>query len=702
MLPFIVIALGVPGVVAGPDLATEATAVEAPITEVTVYSDRARIVRAARAPSGAGVVALRFPDLPGALQIDSLRLTATGGKVLRVEATPVQRSRRSIDQVDALLDAIEAKQDQLDLIRGRRTVHAAEAKALAALAPAPLPELEDRAGRAAKIGSDGWIGILDRIEQRQATLDQIIARLDAEARTVGDALRLQQAELAEYDLAAFSAERIELVALIERTAPAVTLRAEYLVPGARWTPVYAIERDPKADRITVRTAGLVTQTTGEDWMDVQVTLSTAIPSARIGMPTLQTWTLGESRDFVLQPQPKRTDAQHRMAPVQPQTPVDRLYADWSLGQLRGRVAAARSAGPGGADRDADGIPDSDDRCPGSPETYNGYSDTDGCPDHAAPQKEMEMQRRRAEAIAKREVTRAAAEEARRPSRDMNMKTKPAMAPPPPAEPLADEAPMAFDGDYGGETLEISSAGSLAGYASRANVRHQAMGLFDNRVIGRGPIGPAGSPARLVGGLDYRYRATTRMTLPSTPEAQRVPLAVDTWSAIPFYAAAPGIETTAYLKATVKNDSGRPLLAGPVNIFVGTDFVGQGQLETTGAGATLDLPLGADEDIKIVRRVLPRTKTEGVFSADDVTVYGTEIEIGNYKKRPIRIRIAEQVPLSGHEKVKVERGSLSPKPAEGPDAQGLMAFDLTIAPGKTERIRFDYTVTRPENWQLRQQ
>ncbi|MGK0360713.1 MAG: hypothetical protein ACI9U2_003027, partial [Bradymonadia bacterium] len=60
----IAVALGVPAVVAGPDLAQTAVTVDAPITAVTVYSDRARVTRTARAPAGKGVVALRFPDLP--------------------------------------------------------------------------------------------------------------------------------------------------------------------------------------------------------------------------------------------------------------------------------------------------------------------------------------------------------------------------------------------------------------------------------------------------------------------------------------------------------------------------------------------------------------------------------------------------------------------------------------------------------------
>ncbi len=35
---------------------------------------------------------------------------------------------------------------------------------------------------------------------------------------------------------------------------------------------------------------------------------------------------------------------------------------------------------GWSDRDNDGIPDQDDKCPDDPENYNGYEDDDGCPD----------------------------------------------------------------------------------------------------------------------------------------------------------------------------------------------------------------------------------------------------------------------------------------------------------------------------------
>src|SRR5580765_962230 len=86
----------VPGVVMSPRTAESAPLVEARIAEVTVFSDRARVRRRGRATGKGGVELVRFPSLPGAVYLDTVRVSANGGRVLRVEATPVQRERLSI------------------------------------------------------------------------------------------------------------------------------------------------------------------------------------------------------------------------------------------------------------------------------------------------------------------------------------------------------------------------------------------------------------------------------------------------------------------------------------------------------------------------------------------------------------------------------------------------------------------------------
>src|SRR5262245_33210861 len=67
-------------VVVGPATLEAAPRVAAPIAEVTVYSDRARVRRHASVTVAAGASLMRFPELPGAVFADTIRLAASGAR----------------------------------------------------------------------------------------------------------------------------------------------------------------------------------------------------------------------------------------------------------------------------------------------------------------------------------------------------------------------------------------------------------------------------------------------------------------------------------------------------------------------------------------------------------------------------------------------------------------------------------------------
>ena len=107
------VAASVPEVVLS--AATVAAPVDAAIAEVTVFSDRARVRRRGKlaATRGAGPTIVQFADLPGAVFIDTIRVAAEGARVLRVEATPVERERLSIEQARKWLDELDVVNDAL-------------------------------------------------------------------------------------------------------------------------------------------------------------------------------------------------------------------------------------------------------------------------------------------------------------------------------------------------------------------------------------------------------------------------------------------------------------------------------------------------------------------------------------------------------------------------------------------------------------
>ena len=116
---------------------------------------------------------------------------------------------------------------------------------------------------------------------------------------------------------------------------------------------------------------------------------------------------------------------------------------------------------------------------------------------------------------------------------------------------------------------------------------------------------------------------------------------------------------------------------------------------------MDFPLGADQDVRLTRTIVPATRTEGFFSKDDVTRYSVKIEVGNFKRSKITIMVFDQVPKSAHNDVEIELQGTSPKPLAPPDVDGVLRWKLTIPPQQTREIVFHYEIERPTDFLLNQ-
>lgn len=657
-------AADVPAVAAGPALYETAAAVATPIDAVVVYSDRARITRQGRAELRPGVRAVRLDDLPGTTMLDTLRVGAKGATVLRVEAAPVERIRAGIDAIDALVVEIEALGSQLARLQARRAVLQSEL-GLVDIGPAAVP---DDVQAPPTVG-DGWRAATRFSADRRAGILDEMKAIAEEAKTLTETLEKARTALARYDAEAFTpVQRVEVLAVLEVTAADPVVTVDYFVGGASWKPAYTVELAGDGKAVTLRTAARVSQTTGEDWQDVALAFSTAVPGQGIEAPRLDTWTLGESRDFTPRPRAQRDTAGRPLTGQAPTVDPADIVRQARLEALEGRVSQAMAYSAPSLDAglvvSGGGI--------GSAGIGSG-----------------------------RGVVRAYGRGAAAPRPKRSARVMPA-----PAPAMVDDGAMSFDdvavdGEMVvAESVAISRSSAME-YSRRKPQRRTSLDLFEQTLDTRPRFSDPQLPAVLAGGLDYVWKAATRASVPADPEIHAVPLSAERYPVTTRYEVAPALRTTAYLAATVRNTRETPILAGPVDIFAGADYVGTGQLATTGSGGELQLPLGADEDIRIERRLVPETKTEGLIGKEDVTTYTTEIDVANDKRRAITIRVVEQWPLGGvDDDVKVKRGKADPEPAAVDDA-GRMTFELEVPAGQVRTVRFGYTIRRPADWQLYQ-
>jgi len=665
----------VPGVVLSPKTAEGAATVDARIAEVTVFSDRARVRRRGRATGKAGIELYRFPGLPGAVFLDTIRVSTSDGRVLRVEATPVERERMSIAQAGKLLDALDAVDDRLVELDDRRAGDDWEVTFLRALRPAPPVPEEKREGRKNLVPDVGsWWKALDFVGDRARAASDRLLKLERERRDLQKERDRLFADIQALNQGGFSDRVVDVVAIVDLSRGGAELELEYFVPGARWKPSYDLHYASAKGQIRVETAAVVEQATGEDWTDATLLLSTAMPGRGIDLPELLTWTLGERSEFVPQLRARKPPTIEPPLPVPEPSAIAEASRAVDADMIRARLAQVSSGPTGYVETGKMSVADDEDR----------------------------VQRRRQ--VMRKSVPQSAAA----PARAWSGSAPPAMAPAAAPEPMEEaEAPAPAPPPPSPSTLEWKDIVSVPRKAFRGgsvsqNITPVGLALNDATTPARGPVlSDPYLPAVSAGGLDYVYQAPTKATIPSSGKQVKIPLASQTFKASAFHEATPALAATAFLRARVRNDGKRPLLRGPATIFGDGELVGVGEIQTTGPGGDIEFPLGADQDVRLVRQVVPSTKTTGVIMKTEETTYAVQIQVANYKKQKVTVEIVDQVPRSRRDKVEVKVLGVQPAATGAPDADGVIRWRVDLAPGATQTLKLDYQITRPKDWKLYQ-
>jgi uncharacterized protein (TIGR02231 family) len=202
-------------------------------------------------------------------------------------------------------------------------------------------------------------------------------------------------------------------------------------------------------------------------------------------------------------------------------------------------------------------------------------------------------------------------------------------------------------------------------------------------------------------LAATWTAPRRETVDGAGRSRTVPLARHTLKGTVTRLAAPRGDTTAYLTATVVNDTGVPLLAGQARISLGDEFVGRAPLAATPPGGELKLSFGADPRLELERRVVERRhETGGVFGGDHVWRYHVRTTVKNRYAVVTTLTLLDLVPVSRDEAIKVKLldGS-TPATGEDPQRPGVKRWELTLGPKETRVVELRYEVRFPKDFPI---
>jgi len=263
------------------------TSLETRIATVTVYPDRARITRRGNTRLAPGAHTLVLANLPTTLIEDSVRATGKGaGKLLGVEVAKIFVTHAPEANLKELEQQLEALGDEDKAFADEEATANARLKF--------LDSLRDWTGHSLAKGLAYGNATLDRAQQFSEYLARELDAVHAKQRDLAQKRREQKRKL-EATQAQLEAvrrvetnERYEIRVGVEASAETdFQLEVTYAVTNAHWSPLYDVRLE--GERVALTYLAEVTQSSGEDWREVELLLSTARVATSNEIPELDPW-----------------------------------------------------------------------------------------------------------------------------------------------------------------------------------------------------------------------------------------------------------------------------------------------------------------------------------------------------------------------------------------------------------------------------
>lgn len=279
------------GLVASVSLHAETQDVSSRISAVTVYADRARVTRTGEASLPAGESVLRFSGLPQALDASSVQAKGKGAgafKILGIEIRDKyseqvinERVRELEQQLEALGDLETQLNDSREEVNERREFLQKVRNGLT------VAGSED--GKVPPQGLDKVKPLYEFYGTELAALSKQKQELAIQLREMEPKRQLIQDELNRLRGNGARTEKEVLVAVSTEGMTKAEVSLSYNMYNASWQPTYDARVNTKSGAIALASYGTIRQQTGENWENVNLSLSTARPSVGARMPELHPW-----------------------------------------------------------------------------------------------------------------------------------------------------------------------------------------------------------------------------------------------------------------------------------------------------------------------------------------------------------------------------------------------------------------------------
>jgi uncharacterized protein (TIGR02231 family) len=282
-------ALALAGPLSHPAAASEENEIklETKIAAATVYSDRVQVIRTGAVDLKAGLHKLVCDDLPQAFTESSLQVAGRGtaqARIMGVDVVKVQGLAADSPRYKELkekLDRLTAKRDSLQI---ELSSLSSSVQFLDNYSKFPFEKGSTKLATEIFRVQD-WKGVIEFIAAERVRTNGKIDGLNKRSAKLTEEINWIESQLNEMQTRGDWSRRIVVDCRIASPG-SLELSLVYNVPGAGWSPEYLIRYDTAKESIELTYNARIWQSTGEDWKDVAVTLSTARPQVGAAPPEM--------------------------------------------------------------------------------------------------------------------------------------------------------------------------------------------------------------------------------------------------------------------------------------------------------------------------------------------------------------------------------------------------------------------------------
>ncbi len=159
---------------------------------------------------------------------------------------------------------------------------------------------------------------------------------------------------------------------------------------------------------------------------------------------------------------------------------------------------------------------------------------------------------------------------------------------------------------------------------------------------------------------------------------------------------PRFNNEVFVRAITVNTSDFPMLPGYARCFIEGAMTGGTVLNRVPTGVEFKLPMGYDRRIKVERKEVRNEKEERGKKIRHHFKYA--VELTNNADLPLLVEMVDQIPVSQHGDIKIDKPKYNIKPTKETE-EGILTWEFTMNPKAKSLLEIEYYIEYPADMEL---